>query len=178
MTEVPTQRSAGTPSPEGDNQANGAPSARLSRKASGGGPRPPYQVEGATNEDGGRVDLGRFAPRRARSPTANRHVAVDHYRLYKEDVALMKALGATPIASRSPGRASFPTARARESEGPRLLQPAGRRAARQRHRALRDALSLGPAAETAGTRAAGSCATPPTRSPTMPAMSPRSSATG
>ena len=59
----------------------------------------------------------------------------------------------TRTASRSPGRACFPTGRGRvNAAGPRLLRPARRRAARGRHRAVRDALPLGPAAGARGRR--------------------------
>ena len=54
-------------------------------------------------------------------------VACDHYRRFAEDVALMRSSGSTPIASASPGAASFPQGRGtREPSGPRLLLAARR----------------------------------------------------
>src|SRR5438132_3532052 len=55
-----------------------------------------YQVEGAVNEDGrGPSIWDRFAHTQgAISDHSNGDTATDHYRLYKEDIQLMKALGA------------------------------------------------------------------------------------
>jgi beta-glucosidase len=55
-----------------------------------------YQVEGAVNEDGrGPSIWDRFTHARGTiSDHSNGDTASDHYRLYKEDVQLMKALGA------------------------------------------------------------------------------------
>ena len=75
-----------------------------------------YQIEGAWNEDGkGEFDLG---PVRAHSREIHNNdtgdVALDHYHRYKEDVQLIKALAARPIASLSPGRAFFRKAAVRQ----------------------------------------------------------------
>jgi beta-glucosidase len=55
-----------------------------------------YQIEGAVNEDGRGVSIwDRFAHLPGTiSDRSNGDTATDHYRLYKEDVQLMKALGA------------------------------------------------------------------------------------
>src|SRR6266851_3181034 len=55
-----------------------------------------YQIEGAVNEDGrGPSIWDRFAHTRGTiSDHCNADTATDHYHLYKEDVQLMKALGA------------------------------------------------------------------------------------
>jgi beta-glucosidase len=55
-----------------------------------------YQVEGAVNEDGrGPSIWDRFAHTPGTiSDQSNGDTATDHYRLYKEDIQLMKALGA------------------------------------------------------------------------------------
>ena len=55
-----------------------------------------YQIEGAVNEDGrGRSIWDRYAHTRGKILNhSNADVASDHYHLYKEDVRLMKALGA------------------------------------------------------------------------------------
>ena len=73
----------------------------------------------------------------------------------------------------------LPSGRGRVNEaGPRLLRPARRRAARERDRAVRDALPLGHAAGARGRRAAGRRARPRRRSsstprPSRPARRPR-----
>ena len=114
-----------------------------------------YQIEGAVNEDGRGPsiwDTFCHTPGKIGDST-NGDVANDHYHRYKEDVALMKALGAKAYRFSIAWPRVFPDGTgAPNPEGPRLLQPAGRRAARQRHRALRHALSLGPAAGAAGPR--------------------------
>jgi beta-glucosidase len=55
-----------------------------------------YQIEGAVNEDGrGPSIWDRFAHTRGTiSDQCNADTATDHYHLYKEDIQLMKALGA------------------------------------------------------------------------------------
>ena len=55
-----------------------------------------YQVEGAVNEDGrGPSIWDRFTHTPGTiSDNSNGDTATDHYRLYKEDIQLMKALGA------------------------------------------------------------------------------------
>ena len=72
-------------------------------------------------------------------------MACDHYRRFREDVALMRDLGLTAYRfSHRLGPGAPGGHRPRQREGPRLLSPAGRRAARGRHRAGGDALPLGP----------------------------------
>ena len=66
-----------------------------------------YQIEGAVDEDGrGESIWDRFSavPGNVRNGD-NGAVACDFYHRYPEDVALIRELGATPSASRSPGPA-------------------------------------------------------------------------
>ena len=96
MTQDPTQRSAGTPSPERD-KAGGAPSAQAFPEGFlWGTATASYQIEGAWNEDGkGESIWDRFAHTPGKIDNGDTgDVAADHYRLYKDDVRLMKALGA------------------------------------------------------------------------------------
>jgi len=96
MTQDPTQRRAGTPSPERDNQASGAPSAQAFPEGFlWGTATASYQIEGAWNEDGkGESIWDRFARTPGKIDNGDTgDVAVDHYHLYKDDVRLMKALG-------------------------------------------------------------------------------------
>jgi len=76
-----------------------------------------YQIEGAVDEDGrGRSIWDTFAHSPARSAThSNADRANDHYHRYKEDVRLIKELGAKPIVFRSRGRACFPKGPARRT---------------------------------------------------------------
>ena len=112
-----------------------------------------YQIEGAWNEDGkGPSIWDTFAhtPGNIKNDD-NGDVACDHYHRYQEDVALMKAIGATAYRFSIAWPRIFPEGTgAAEPEGARLLQPPRRRAARGRHRAVRDALPLGPAAGPPG----------------------------
>ena len=113
-----------------------------------------YQIEGAADADGRGPSIWdafcRVPGRIANGDTGD--VACDHYHRYAEDIALMRGhRRRAPIASRCPGRACCPQGRGAANErGPRLLRPAGRRAARGRHRALAVPLPLGPAAGAAG----------------------------
>ena len=112
-----------------------------------------YQVEGAVNEDGrGPSIWDGFVRQPGRIVDGSTgDVSADHYHRYKEDVALMKAMGAkTYRFSIAWPRALSRGTRRAQRQGARLLRPAGRRAARRRHRAVRHALSLGPAAGAAG----------------------------
>ena len=112
-----------------------------------------YQIEGAWNEDGKGVsiwDTYAHTPGNIKNDD-NGDVANDHYHRYKEDVALMKVdrRQRVPVLDRL--AAHLPRGhRPAEPEGRRLLQPPRRRAARGRHRAVRDALPLGPAAGAPG----------------------------
>ena len=96
MTQDPTQRSAGTPSPERGNQASDAPSQAFPEGFVWGTATASYQIEGAWNEDGkGESIWDRFAHTPGKIDNGDTgDVAVDHYHRYKEDVRLMKELGA------------------------------------------------------------------------------------
>ena len=112
-----------------------------------------YQVEGAVNEDGrGPSIWDRFAHTPGTiSDRSTGDIATDHFHRYKEDVQLMKAAGSEGlsifdrVAPRLPGRVRFA-----KSKRPRFLQPAAGRIGRERHRTVRDAVSLGPASGAAG----------------------------
>ena len=112
-----------------------------------------YQIEGAWNEDGKGPsiwDTYAHTPGKIKNGDTG-DVANDHYHRYKEDVALMKDLGANAYRFSIAWPRIFPQRHGHaEREGPRLLQPPGGRAARGRHRAVRHALPLGPAAGAAG----------------------------
>ena len=136
-----------------------------------------YQIEGAWNEDGkGKSIWDTYAhtPGKIRDGTTG-DVANDHYHRYKEDVALMKDMGAKAYRFSIAWPRIFPERhRAAEREGPRLLQPAGRRAARRRHRSRSPRSTTGTCRRRCRTKAGGSPATRPRRSPTTPATWPRS----
>ena len=129
-----------------------------------------YQIEGAVNEDGrGRSIWDTFAHTPGKiGDHSNADRANDHYHRYKEDVGLIKELGAKAYRFSIAWPRVFPEGSGRaEPQGPRFLRPPGRRTARQRHRAVRDAVSLGFAASAAGQASAdGSPARPPRRSRT------------
>ena len=84
-------------------------------------------------------------------------VACDHYHRYARGPRPDGASSASSAtASRSPGRGSCPTGRARRTQaGLDFYRRLVEGAARARHRAARDALPLGPAAGAAGRAAAG-----------------------
>jgi beta-glucosidase len=98
MTPDPTQRSAGAPSPGHENQASEARSAPQTFPEGfvWGTATASYQIEGAWNEDGkGESIWDRFAHTPGKIDNGDTgDVAVDHYHLYKDDVRLMKELGA------------------------------------------------------------------------------------
>src|SRR5271165_5762818 len=98
MTVDPTQRSPGTTSAEHKNQASEAPSAAQTFPEGfvWGTATASYQIEGAWNEDGkGESIWDRFAHTPGKIDNGDTgDVAVDHYHLYKEDIGLMKELGA------------------------------------------------------------------------------------
>jgi beta-glucosidase len=71
-----------------------------------------YQIEGAWNEDGKGLsiwDTYVHKPGHIKNNDTG-DVANDHYHRYKEDVALMKGIGANSYRSPSPGRGSSPRA--------------------------------------------------------------------
>ena len=91
------------------------------------------------------IDLGHFRHTPGKiDDNSNGDRANEHYHRYKEDVALIKALGVKAYRFSIAWPRVFP-----DGDGPaqskraRLLQPPDRRIARQRHRALCDALSPG-----------------------------------
>ncbi|CAL9286186.1 6-phospho-beta-galactosidase [Streptomyces sp. SudanB135_2055] len=74
-----------------------------------------YQIEGAAREDGRGPsiwDTYSHTPGLVVNGDTG-DVACDHYHRYPQDVALRATWAWTPTASRSPGRASCRTARAR-----------------------------------------------------------------
>ena len=112
-----------------------------------------YQIEGAWNEDGKGPsiwDTYAHTPGKIKNGDTG-DVANDHYHRYKEDVALMRSMGANAYRFSISWPRIFPQGHGHaEPEGPRLLQPAGGRAGRGRHRAVRHALPLGSAAGAPG----------------------------
>ena len=153
MTQDPTQRSAGTPSPERD-KAGGAPSAQAFPEGFlWGTATASYQIEGAWNEDGkGESIWDRFAHTPGKIDNGDTgDVAADHYRLYKDDVRLMKALGANAYRFSISWPRIFPDgAGAANPKGLDFYNRLVDELHRQRHRAVRNALSLGSAAGPAG----------------------------
>ena len=101
-----------------------------------------YQIEGAWNEDGKGPsiwDTYAHTPGKIKNNDTG-DVANDHYHRYKEDVALMRSIGAKEYLAANLPRGHWPA----EPEGPRLLQPPRGRIARSGHRALCDAVPPGP----------------------------------
>ena len=93
-----------------------------------------YQIEGAVNEDGrGPSIWDRFAHTPGTiADRSNGDPATDHYHRYKDDVQLMKALGAKAYRFSIAWPRVFPEgSRFAKSKGPRLLQPAAGRIARR-----------------------------------------------
>ena len=140
-----------------------------------------YQIEGAWNEDGKGPsiwDTFSHTPGKIKNNDTG-DVANDHYHRYKEDVALMKALGVERLpVLHLPGRASSRKAPARRTRKAststtgswtNCSRPASQPFATLYHWDLPQALQ--------DKAAAGSRATRPRHSGTTPATSPRSSAT-
>ncbi len=93
-----------------------------------------YQIEGAATEDGKGPsiwDTFTAQPGRIKDGSTGA-VACDHYHRWHEDVALMKQLGAGGYRFSISWPRIQPTARAGQPDGPGLLRPADRRAARGR----------------------------------------------
>ena len=139
-----------------------------------------YQIEGAANEDGrGESVWDRFCatPGKVRNGD-NGAVACDFYHRYRDDIALMRELGLDAFRFSIAWPRVLPDGRGRVNAGrPRLLRPARRRAARQRHRAVRDALPLGHAAGARGRGRLAGARRPSTRSSSTSRPSPAGSAT-
>ncbi len=114
-----------------------------------------YQIEGAWNEDGKGPsiwDQFTHTPGKIRNNDTG-DVANDHYHRYKDDVQLMTALGARAYRFSISWPRIFPQGRgAANTKGLDFYSRLVGRVARQRHRAFRDALSLGLAAGAAGRR--------------------------
>ena len=112
-----------------------------------------YQIEGAAHEGGrGESVWDRFAatPGKVRNGDTG-EIACDFYHRYREDIALMSELGLDAFRFSIAWPRVLPEGRGRvNAAGPRLLRPPRRRAARARHRAVRDALPLGHAAGARG----------------------------
>jgi beta-glucosidase len=84
-----------------------------------------YQIEGAWNEDGKGLsiwDTFAHAPGTIQN-NRNGDVGNEHYHRYKEDVALMKDIGATAYGFRSPG--AFHDPGDGEIQGPQAKQLEG-----------------------------------------------------
>ena len=111
-----------------------------------------YQIEGAVAEDGvrprsGTPSPGSPVPSSAATPATSPATTTTGCR---QDVALIaRARRSRRTASRWPGRGCVRTP-VRSTRPAGLLRPARRRAAAARHRALADALPLGPAAGARG----------------------------
>ena len=133
-----------------------------------------YQIEGAANEDGrGESVWDRFCatPGKVRNGDTGA-VACDFYHRYRDDIALMRELGLDAFRFSIAWPRVLPDgSREGEREGARLLRPARRRAARQRDRAVRNALPLGHAA---GARGRGRVAGARHRRRVLPSTSRRS----
>ena len=114
-----------------------------------------YQIEGAVDEDGrGESIWDRFCtiPGAIKDGTDGAD-ACDHYHRYGEDIALMRRLNLNAYRFSIAWPRILPSGRGQvNSRRPRLLRPAGRRAARRRHPAVPDAVPLGPPAGAGGRR--------------------------
>ncbi len=112
-----------------------------------------YQIEGAVNEDGrGRSIWDTFAhtPGKIEDGTTGDN-ANDHYHRYKEDIGLIRELGARAYRFSIAWPRVFPEGTGKPNpKGLDFYDRLDRRIAQARHRAIRDALSLGFAAGARG----------------------------
>jgi hypothetical protein len=114
-----------------------------------------FQIEGAFDTDGKGVSIwDSFCRNPANITTSsNGDVACDHYHRYREDVALMAALGVDAYRFSMAWTRVQPDGKGAWNEkGFDFLQAPDGRAAGKGHRAAPDAVSLGPAAGPAGRR--------------------------
>ena len=112
-----------------------------------------YQIEGAVNEDGrGPSIWDRFAHTPGTiSDHSNGDTATDHYHLYKEDIQLMKSLGAKAYRFSIAWPRVFPEgAGAPNPKGLDFYNRLVDELLANGIAAVRDAVSLGPAAGAAG----------------------------
>ena len=112
-----------------------------------------YQIEGAVNEDGrGRSIWDTFAhtPGKIEDKTTG-DFANDHYHRYKEDIGLIRELGAKAYRFSIAWPRVFPEGTGKPNpKGLDFYDRLVDELLKQRHRALRDALSLGSAAGARG----------------------------
>ncbi len=146
-----------------------SPTTRFPRGFLWGAATSAYQIEGSPLADGAGPSIWhRFAHtpgRMAGGETGD--VACDHYRRYREDVALMRDLGLeTYRFSLAWSRILPDRARAGEPGGSRLLFAARRSAARERHPAPAPPSTTGTCRPRSTTLAAGSTGISPPGSPT------------
>ena len=133
-----------------------------------------FQIEGAVKEDGRGASIwDTYAHTRGKIRNGdNADVANDHYHRYKDDVRLMQDMGVKAYRFSIAWPRIFPERhRSAECEGSRLLQPPDRCAARKPASNPFRRSTTGICRRRSRTEAAGSLATRPRRSRTMPATS-------
>ena len=140
-----------------------------------------YQIEGAPDVDGkGPSIWDTFS----HTPGKTFHgdtgdVACDSYHRYPDDIEMLKRLGVGAYRfSLSWPRIQADGRGAGQQQGPRLLQPGHRRAARGRNRARPSPSTTGTCRRRCRTRAAGPTGTSRRRSPSTRRSRARRSATG